>query len=505
MKKIAAWLLLFNCFIVAGRAQNDMTLLLSDTIGPLISRNIYGQFIEHMGRCLYDGIVRRGKVRMDVVEALRKIKVPILRWPGGCFADQYHWRDGVGPKNQRKKTVNTAWGYVTEDNSFGTDEFMALCRMIGCEPYLGANMGSSTPEELASWVEYLNFAGESDLATQRKSNGHEEPYHVACWGIGNESWGCGGRMLPEQYAWKFRQFAQYCKSYPGTPVRRIAVGPEADNFAWTEQVMSTIQLRYAWGFGMHYYATAARNGEPNSATNFGEKEYFNGIASALKMEEYINKNSAIMDKYDPQKKVALVVDEWGIVSDAEPGTDPDLHYQQNSLRDALVAAATLNMFNNHCDRVRMANLAQAVNVVQSLILTKEDSMLLTPTYYVFDLYKVHQDAHSLVVKFNSPDYAYNGGKVPAINTSASRDSLGVVHLSLVNFDPSRSITVRTSLANLPSRTITGEILTSDKFNDVNTFIQPGKIKPAVFAGAKKQGVELVITLPPKSLVVLELK
>ena len=505
MKKWGMYVVFFLLLAGPGRTQTDMTLLLTDTAGPLVSRNIYGQFIEHMGRCLYDGIVYKGKVRMDVVDALRKIKVPLLRWPGGCFADQYHWRDGIGPKDQRKKTVNTAWGYVTEDNSFGTDEFMALCRMIGCEPYLGANMGTSSPEELASWVEYLNFAGESDLAAMRKTNGHAKPYHVTYWGIGNESWGCGGRMLPEQYAWKFRQFAQFCKSYPGTPVRRIAVGPEADNYAWTEQVMSTIQLRFAWGFGMHYYASAYKVGELNSATNFGEKEYFNGIASALKMEEYIDKNSAIMDKYDPQKKVALVVDEWGIVSDAEPGTDPDLHYQQNSLRDALVAATTLNIFNNHCDRVRMANLAQAVNVVQSLILTKEDSMLLTPTYYVFDLYKVHQDAHSLVVKFNSPDYSYNGAKIPAINASASRDSLGAAHISLVNLDPSRTITVRTSLDQLPTHTVAGQILTSDRFNDVNTFSRPATLKPAVFNGAKKQGKDLMIALPPKSVVVLELK
>ena len=505
MKKIATWLLLFNFFILAGKAQNDMTLLLTDTAGPIINKNIYGQFIEHMGRCLYDGIVRNGKVRMDVVDALRKIKVPLLRWPGGCFADQYHWRDGIGPKDKRKKTVNTAWGYITEDNSFGTDEFMELCRMIGCEPYLGANMGSSTPQELASWVEYLNFSGESELSAQRRSNGHAEPYHVTYWGIGNESWGCGGRMLPEQYAMNFRDFAQFCKSYPGTPVRRIAVGAEADNYAWTEKVMQGIQLRFAWGYGVHYYANAAPDGGSNSATSFTEKEYFNGLASALRMEEYVDRHSAIMDKYDPLKKVALVVDEWGIVSDAEPGTDPDLHYQQNSLRDALVAAATLNIFNNHCDRIRMANLAQTVNVVQSLILTKDDSMLLTPTYHVFDLYQVHQNARSLVVKFNSPDYEYNGKKIPAINVSASRDSLGAVHFTLVNFDAAKSITVRTSLDNLPSRVIAGQILTSQKFNDVNTFSEAGKVKPAVFNGVKKQGSDLVVILPPKSLVVLELK
>src|SRR5260221_5475557 len=426
--------LLIICFCVTIGSFAQVTLLISDTSGPLINRNIYGHFIEHMGTCIYDGLIRNGKIRMDIVEALKKIKVPILRWPGGCFADQYNWRDGIGPKDERKKTVNAQWGYVTEDNSFGTHEFMELCRMLGCEPYFGANMGTSTPGQLKDWVEYVNFAGESDLSNLRNANGHPTPFHVSYWGIGNESWGCGGRMLPQYYAMQFRQFAQFCKSYPGTPIRRIAVGPEADNYNWTEQVLSNIQLRFAWGYAVHYYANAAPEGGPNSATDFGEKQYFNGIASSLIMEEFINKHGAIMDKYDPERKVAMVVDEWGIVSDAEPGTNPDFHYQQNSLRDAIVAGTTLNIFNNHCDRVKMANLAQAINVVQSLVLTKGDSMGLTPTYYLFDLYKVHQDSHSLVVKFNAPNYSYNGSKIPALNVSASRDASGAVHMTLVNVD-----------------------------------------------------------------------
>jgi alpha-L-arabinofuranosidase len=213
-------------------------------------------------------------------------------------------------------------------------------------------------------------------------------------------------------------------------------------------------------------------------------------------------HTAIMDRFDPAKKIAIIIDEWGIVVGDE--NSASYFYQQNSLRDALAAASTLNIFNNHCDRVRMANLAQIANVLQSLVLTSGDSLVLTPTCWVFDLYKVHQDARSLVVKFNSPDYSYNGSKIPAVNVSASRDSVGVVHISLVNLDPAKTITVRTTVESLISKSVTGRILTSERFTDINTFGRPEKVKPAVFSGAKKQGGELVVTLPPKSVVVLEL-
>jgi alpha-N-arabinofuranosidase len=406
------------------------------------------------------------------------------------------------------------WGNIPEDNSFGTDEFLKLCNLIGCEPYLAGNMGTGSPEELENWIEYCNFKGPSDLATLRATNGHSDPYRVKYWGIGNESWGCGGRMTPETYTAKYKTFANYARDYPGAPIMRIASGAGSDDYNWTEYLMSHISARWLQGVGVHYYTDgggrtdvsgkAVTSGrEAVDATDFSEDQYFRSLKSALQMEQIIGGHTAIMDRYDPVKKIALIIDEWGMVVGDENSVS--YFYQQNSLRDALVAASTLNIFNNHCDRVRMANLAQIANVLQSLILTSGDSLVLTPTYWVFDLYKVHQNARSLVVKFNGPDYSYNGAKIPAVNVSASRDSSGAVHISLVNLDPVKTITVRTTVENLISKTISGRILTSERFTDINTFSEPGKVKPAVFNGVKKQGGELVVTMPAMSVVVVELK
>jgi len=485
-------------------AQDTVNVLVHDTSGPQISRYIYGQFAEHLGRCIYDGIWAGDHYRMDVVDALKRIKIPLLRWPGGCFADQYHWRDGIGPRGQRKKTVNTSWGMVTDDNSFGTDEFFQLCKLIGCEPYLAGNVGTGTPEEMESWLEYLNFNGESELADLRRKNGRQEPWNLSFFGVGNESWGCGGGMTPEYYAMLYRRYARFCKNYPGAPLKLVASGADGDDYNWTEGVMKNISLRNTWGIGVHYYTIPGDGGTHGSTTHFAEDGYFHGLASCLKIEQLINKHLAIIDKYDQKKKVALCIDEWGVSADEEPGTRPEFHYQQNSLRDALIAATTLNIFNNHADRIKMANLAQVVNVLQALILTEGDKMLLTPTYHIFDLYKVHQDARLLVVKFNSPNYTYGKEKIPAINISASMDSTGTVHISLVNLDPTKAYTIRTPLQDLPSKNIQGKALTSVKCNDVNTFELPNKVRIIPFTNTRKEGNDLVITLPAKSVVVLEL-
>jgi len=492
---------------VTTRSQNTVNLLITDTAGPQISRYIYGQFAEHLGRCVYEGLWKDNKYHMEVVNALKKIKIPVLRWPGGCFADQYHWRDGIGPRDQRKKTVNTQWGMVMDNNSFGTHEFLELCNMLGCEPYIAGNVGTAPPEETESWLEYLNYPGESTMTDLRKQNGRDKPWNVTIWGVGNESWGCGGWMTPEYYANLYRRYSRFAsRRFNGQPMKLIACGAENDDYNWTEGVMKNILLRSAWGIGVHYYAYPGdKDFKDASATNFGEAAYFRGMLSCLHIDELINKHLAIMDKYDPQHKLALVVDEWGISTDVESGTSPDFHYQQSSLRDGLVAATTLNIFNNHADRIKMANLAQVVNVVQALVLTEGDRMLLTPTYHIFDMYKVHQDARLLVLKFNSPDYIYGKEKIPAINVSASRDSLGAVHISLVNIDASKSITVRTSLRDLPSKSIQGQILTSAKVNDYNSFDEPNRVHLTDFKGARKEGNELVVTLPAKSAVMLELK
>ncbi len=513
MKRLSLFSLLFFIYMHAFSQQTAQAVVNGKGAKTKISRHIYGQFSEHLGRSIYDGfwvlegsaIPNNGRIRMDIVEALKKIHIPNLRWPGGCFADEYHWRDGIGPRTQRPKMVNTNWGGVTEDNSFGTHEFLDLCGMLGCEPYVSANVGSGTVEEMSKWVEYLNFNGESPMTELRKQNGHPKPFKVSFWGVGNESWGCGGDMRPEFYADQYKRYASFAKNYPGASLKKIASGANSFDYNWTEVAMKNIGTRM-WGLSLHYYTVPTGNwGKKGSATQFDEKEYLTTMRNCLMMDELVTKHAAIMDKYDPQKKVAMVVDEWGVWTDVEPDTNPGFLFQQNSMRDALIAGTTLNIFNNHADRVRMANLAQTVNVLQSLVLTQKDKMILTPTYHVFDLYQVHQDATMLPITIRSPDYAIDDVKVPAVNASASRDSSGVVHVSFVNLDPKKKITISTTLQDVDWKTVQGKMVTSPKFTDYNSFDQPGKIKLVVFNGAKKQGDQLVVALPPLSVVVLTLR
>ncbi|WP_243635828.1 alpha-N-arabinofuranosidase [Hymenobacter edaphi] len=516
LRQFTAALALLTLTAPAALAQQPVQLTVqpAPAAKPVISRHIYGHFAEHLGRCVYDGfwadpalnVPKQGRIRMDIVEALRKIKVANLRWPGGCFADAYHWRDGVGPTAQRPRTINTWWGDAVEDNSFGTHEFLELCQLLGAEPYLAANVGSGTVQEMANWMEYLNSNADTPLTQQRRQNGHPAPYGVTMWGIGNESWGCGGNMTPAYYTDVYKRYATFAHNYPGSPpLKRIVSGANGDDPAWTETCMKNIPLNMMWGLTLHQYTLPTGDwGKKGPATGFGEAEYFSTVRNCLRMDAIVAKHAAIMDKYDPKKQVALLVDEWGVWTDVEPGTNPGFLYQQNSLRDALVAGTTLNIFNNHCERVRGANLAQAVNVLQALILTDKERMLLTPTYHVFDLYQVHQDAEWLPLQFQSPDYALSGEKIPALNASASRDKNGAVHISLVNLNPNQALTLETRLPGISWKAVSGRLLTSANVGDYNSFAQPNRVQLADFKGAKKRGEQLVVTLPPKSVVVLEL-
>ena len=481
----------------------------------LISKHIQGQFAEHLGRCIYGGfwvepglnVPKQGRIRLDIVQALQKIHVPNLRWPGGCFADTYHWHDGVGPAAQRPKMLNLWWGNILEDNSFGTHEFLELCQLLGTEPYLAANVGSGTVQEMSSWMEYLNSNEDTPMVQERRKNGHAEPYKVSWWGIGNESWGCGGNMTPEYYSDVFKRYATFAHNYPGTPLKRIVSGANGDDANWTEVCMKTIPKNLMQAITLHYYTlpTGSWSGSKGKATGFGEDQYFSTLRNGLKMDQIVSRHAAIMDKYDKEKKVDLLVDEWGVWTDVEPGTNPGFLYQQNTLRDALLAGTTLNIFNNHCDRVRGANLAQAVNVLQALVLTDKEKMLLTPTYYLFELYQVHQDAQYLPLQFTSPDYTFNGEKIPALNASASKDKSGAVHISLVNLDPKNALTLEAALPGVSWKTVTGRVLTSASVSDYNTFDKPTTVALADFKGAKKKGDKLAVTLPAKSVVVLEVK
>jgi alpha-N-arabinofuranosidase len=502
------YLVAASLITVSAFSQNEVRIEAAGA-RDTISRHIYGHFAEHLGRCIYGGFYVGEKntkiphtqgVRNDVVQALKKLKIPNLRWPGGCFADTYHWKDGIGPKASRPKIVNVWWGGVTEDNSFGTHDFLNMCELLGTEPYLSGNVGSGEVQELADWVNYTNFSGESPMTKLRRQNGRQKPWNVKYWGVGNEAWGCGGNMRPEYYADIYRQYA----TFMGSGVFRIASGASSNDYHWTEVLMKSVPHHLLEGVALHHYSVIDWN-HKSPATTFSEQQYFTTMQRALAMDTLIEKHAAIMDRYDPKKRVALVVDEWGGWYDVEPGTNPGFLYQQNTMRDAMIAGTTLNIFNNHADRVRMANLAQTINVLQAVILTEGEKMLLTPTYHVMEMYNVHQDAVLLPLRVKSEAYALNGEKLPALSASASRHRSGAVHLSLVNIDAKQARELSIDLGDITASTVSGRILRADSLQAHNTFAQPNKIKPVAFSQARLEGNTLRVTLPPFSVAVLQLK
>jgi alpha-N-arabinofuranosidase len=475
-----------------------------------INRNIYGHFSEHLGHCIYQGywvgedspIPNTHGIRNDVVDALRKIKVPVLRWPGGCFADEYHWRDGIGPREQRPSMINTHWGGVTENNHFGTHEFLDLCEQLGCEPYICGNVGSGTVQEMQQWVEYVTSGGVSPMTELRKNNGHAAPWRLRYFGVGNENWGCGGNMTPEYYADQFRRYATYVRNFGDNRVFRIACGPNSFDYKWTEVLMQNAG-RQMQGLALHYYCGTGK--KSRSATQFDEGDWFYLLQKALRMDELVTKHSTIMDKYDAPKRVALIVDEWGAWHAVEPATNPGFLYQQNTLRDALVSGITLNIFNQHCDRVRMANIAQTINVLQSMILTDKEKIVLTPTYHVFEMYSVHQDATLLPSELTCADYVLGEEKIPGLSASASRDKAGQIHITLCNLNPTAAAELACELQGAKATAVTGRVLTSERMQGYNTFDQPDVVHPAEFHGFKVADNGMTLTLPPKSVVLLAVR
>ena len=512
MKKIFVLVSLLSVKIIS--AQNTIVLN-ADKGKDTINKNIYGHFAEHLGHCIYGGfyigdsnktIPHKDGVRLDVIDALKKLKVPVLRWPGGCFADTYHWKDGVGPKKERPSMLNVWWGNVKEDNSFGTNEFLNMCELLGAEPYLSGNVGSGTPQELSDWIKYTTHPnGSSPMTDYRQKNGRPNPWKVRFWGLGNEAWGCGGNMKVEYYANIYRQYATFMTDWNNSDrIYRIASGASDDDYHWTEVLMKELPAGMFDALGLHHYSVINWS-KKGSATAFSEEEYFTTMKRGLQMEELVTRHSAIMDKYDPQKKKHLAVDEWGGWYDVEPGTNGAFLFQQNTMRDAVLAGATLNIFNNHCDRVKMANLAQIINVLQAVILTKEEKLVLTPTYHVMEMYNVHQDAMMLPVEVTSNKYILGKDTLTAVWTSASKDKNGLTHISLVNVDAKKAQSVSININGANYRTVSGRILTSDKLQNYNSFENPNRIVPAAFNGAKLNGSNLNLNIPPYSVVVLELK
>ena len=525
-KKFATAALLLTAATTIWAAEPLTATIRADQPGEKINKEIYGQFAEHLGSCIYGGlwvgenspIPNIKGYRRDVFDALKALHIPVLRWPGGCFADEYHWRDGIGPKEQRPSMKNNNWGGTIEDNSFGTHEFLNLCEMLECEPYISGNVGSGTVEELAKWVEYMTSEDGTPMAKLRKENGREKPWKVKYLGVGNESWGCGGNMRPDYYSNLYRRYQTYCRDYDGNRLFKIASGASDYDYNWTKVLMKNAGTRMN-GLSLHYYTCSGWNGSKGSATQFDNDQYYWTMGKCLELEDVIIKHKAIMDEADPKHRVGLMVDEWGTWWDEEPGTISGHLYQQNALRDAFVAALSLNIFHRHTDRVKMANIAQVVNVLQSMILTDQKDgghMVLTPTYHVFQMYTPFQEATYLPIDlqgetirvrheyFKPMDESSEKGfrTLPLISASAAKTQNGSIIVSLTNVSLDKPQTLNINLQGAQAKNVTGSILTSKNVADFNDFEHPNRIHPADFTDAKlKKGV-LTVKLPAKSIVVL---
>ncbi len=520
-KLIACGLML--AFGLYASAENKAQISISTAESKqVIHKEIYGQFAEHLGSCIYGGlwvgenspIPNVNGYRKDVLEALKKLQVPVLRWPGGCFADEYHWMDGIGPREQRPKMQNNNWGGTIEDNSFGTHEFLNLCEMLGCEPYISGNVGSGTVEELAKWVEYMTSDGDTPMAALRRKNGREKAWKVKFLGVGNESWGCGGNMRPEYYSDLYRRYSTYCRNYDGNRLYKIASGASDYDYNWTRVLMDNIGHRMD-GVSLHYYTVTGWSGSKGAATKFSDEDYYWTMGKCLEIEDVIERHSKIMDKKDPKKQIGLLVDEWGTWWDEEPGTVRGHLYQQNSMRDAFVAALTLNVFHRHTDRVRMANIAQVVNVLQSMILTDTKGtghMVLTPTYHVFEMYKGFMGATylPLEIKCDSMDvrgdnHAKGGRRIPLLSASAARQKDGAIIISMANVSLDETQDVEIALGNIKPENVSGRILSCKSVTDYNDFEHLENVCPREFKSAKLSKGTLKASIPAKSIVVLNLK
>ncbi len=488
-------------------ATKKVTMLVNtkDVIGH-INPEIYGHFSEHLGRCIYEGIYvgedsdipNIEGMRKDIIEAFRQIKVPVLRWPGGCFADEYHWKDGIGPKSERKSIINTNWGGVTENNSFGTHEFLKFCELVGCEPYITGNVGSGTVQEMSEWVEYITSDASSPMTELRKKNGQEKPWKLKYLGVGNESWGCGGLMKASKYVDEYRQYQGFCKNHSGNQLFKIASGPNAMEYEWTEELMKNLPPWTCQGIDFHYYTIPDWRNK-GRALEFDDEGYYRVLESANNIDSVITRHTEIMNRYDPDNRIGLVIGEWGTWFDVEEGTNPGFLYQQNSMRDAMVAGMELNIFNRHSKRVVMANLAQAVNVLQSLILTEGAAMVKTPTYHVFDLYKEHQNGDA-VYCYN--DFVSEYKEVPFVTSSASIKE-GKLTLTITNASLKDKVSLDTTVSGSTYTTASARILT-DEVHAYNDFENPDRVTLKDFE-VKLKNNKLTLTLPPCSIVSITLE
>ncbi|MDE2182197.1 MAG: alpha-N-arabinofuranosidase [Alphaproteobacteria bacterium] len=493
----------------------------ADRPGAVINKDVYGQFSEHLGSGIYGGIYvgkdspipNTDGFRNDVIAALKDLHVPVVRWPGGCFADEYHWRDGIGPQAQRPVRVNHNWGGVPETNAFGTHEYFEFLDLIGADAYVSLNVGSGSVQEAMDWIEYMTSDQDTTLARLRKANGRDKPWKLAMLGVGNETWGCGGSMTAAYYTDLFKQYATFVRTKPEARPQVIASGDHDTTTDFTESLMKNARGGLD-AIDFHYYTILGPQWEnKDTATGFGEAGWINMLANTLKMDGFIRQHIAIMDKYEalhrqgpgPHKKVGLYIDEWGSWYQPEPGSNPGFLVQQNTIRDAVLAAANFNIFHKYADRVRMTAIAQTVNVLQAMILTDGPKMLKTPTYWVYDMYQPFQEATSLPLDLKTGTYKYGKWSVPQVSASAARASDGSIVVGLANLDPHRPAQVSAVIAGAHEGQVKGRLLTGDTMDAHNTFENPDAVHPVAFDSARLSGNSLSVTLPPKSVVVLSLR
>ena len=489
-------------------AELSVTVLLDEPIGT-IRPALYSQFAEHIGGVIYDGIwvgpeskvANIDGIRKALVEHVRQIGPIVVRWPGGCFADKYHWRDGIGPRSKRPRRFGR-WREETETNQFGTHEFIRFCRLCGAEPYLAANVGTGSPEEFQQWVEYCNApAGSTSLADERATNGDREAFGVRYWGVGNESWGCGGKFTPDDYCREYRRFTDWLPQY-SVPLYLIAAGPNGNDLDWTRRFFAKWadgQRAPIQGWAPHYYC-----GTTGHALNFNRDQWYEQLAKANRMETLIKDQWGVLGEFDPKHKVKLVVDEWG--SWHPEGTEINkrhLFEQMSTLRDALVAALTLDTFNRHADKVDMANVAQLVNNLHSLFLADGDKFVATPNFHVYAMYRPHQGANGVRIEVQAPEVSFQAGgreqRIFRLAGSASRTGQKVATVTLVHSHATEPaeivIRLRGGIANQVHRTV----LTDQQLNAHNTFEKPGALVPRSTAEPTLSGQELRCTLAPASI------
>jgi len=511
-KKSLAGALLTSAIGSFSYADSNVTIDVTSEIGT-IHPEIYGQFAEHLGRGIYEGIwvgensniPNEDGYRSDVLAALKHLKVPVVRWPGGCFADEYNWRDGIGTRSQRPVRINNLWGGVEEDNSFGTHEFFNFAEKIGAKTYLAANVGSGTPREMMQWIEYITSSKNSSLANERRANGRTEPWVIDYIGIGNESWGCGGNMTPEYFIGLYNQFATFARRPGVVPSKLVASGGQEDQTIWTEVISKNVIGGWVGGtdgISHHFYTRPAERWDDNKGdgTGFNEDQWFSTFKNTMRIDGYLTANSAVLEKNNPEGNIGIYLDEWGIWTDPEEGSVPGFLYQQNSIRDAILAAINFNIFHTHTKRLHMANIAQMVNVLQAMILTDNEKMLLTPTYHAFEMYNVFQGAKALAIDVKADAYQFGDDSLPNITATAARNDKGEIWVAIANLDPNNAEEVDLTLKGGKFNKGVGRILTADSIDAHNTFDEPNRVKPAAFSTALGK-----INVPAKALIVMKLQ